>query len=109
MSHFLSSSLSLIFLFGASSALVASPCASPVLASILGFLATQGDPVLGAALLTAYTLGYTTPVLLAGVAAGSARRLASVQSSFEWVVPASGSALLAIGTYNGLTSVLGPV
>ena len=97
------------FLFGASSALVASPCASPVLVSILGFLATQGDPLLATALLTAYALGETTPVLIAGIAAGSVTRLARFQGSFQWVVPASGAALLAIGTYNGLTSALGPV
>jgi len=97
------------FLFGASSALVASPCASPVLVSLLGFVATQGDPLLGAALLTAYSLGETTPVLLAGIAAGSATRIVSAQSKFEWVTPASGSALLAIGTYNGLSSAFGPV
>ena len=97
------------FLFGASSALVASPCASPVLVSLLGFVATQGDPLLGAALLTAYSLGETTPVLLAGIAAGSATRIVSAQRRFEWVTPASGSALLAIGTYNGLSSAFGPV
>mmetsp|Transcript_39249 Transcript_39249/g.126115 ORF Transcript_39249/g.126115 Transcript_39249/m.126115 type:complete len:287 (+) Transcript_39249:60-920(+) len=97
------------FLFGASSALVASPCASPVLVSLLGFVATQGDPLLGAALLTAYSLGETTPVLLAGIAAGSATRIVSAQRRFEWVTPVSGSALLAIGTYNGLSSAFGPV
>ncbi|KAL1519273.1 hypothetical protein AB1Y20_022802 [Prymnesium parvum] len=97
------------FLFGASSALVASPCASPVLASILGFLSTTADPVLGAALLTAFTLGYTTPVLLAGVAAGSAREMMSLRTSFEWVTPTGGAVLMAIGTYNILTTTLGPV
>jgi len=97
------------FLFGASSALVASPCASPVLASLLGFLATQGDPTLGVALLLAFTVGYTSPVLLAGLLAGSARKLATFQSSFTWVVPASGSVLVAVGTYNGLSSAFGAV
>jgi len=96
------------FLFGASSALVASPCASPVLASILGYVATLGDRLFGAALLLCFTLGYTTPVLLTGVAASTARELtAELEGGLDWVAPASGSVLLAYGTYHGLTTLLG--
>jgi cytochrome c-type biogenesis protein len=97
------------FLFGISSALVASPCASPVLVSILGFVATLGDPLLGGALLAAYTLGYTAPVLATSLAAGSARRLAGMEESFSWVQPAGGAFLVAYGTYNVLVATLGPV
>lgn len=35
------------FLLGATSALIASPCSTPVLASILGFVAASGDGALG--------------------------------------------------------------
>ena len=56
------------FAFGASSALVSSPCSTPVLASLLGFVVASGetDSALGLGLLLAYTLGYTTPVVAAG-------------------------------------------
>lgn len=98
------------FLFGGSSALVASPCASPVLASILGYVATLGDPLLGGALLLCFTLGYTTPVLLTGVAAGTMRELFDgVGDGFKWVSPASGAVLLAYGTYTGLVTAFGAV
>lgn len=98
------------FLFGASSALVASPCASPVLATILGFVATLGDPLLGACLLTAYTAGYTTPVLLTALLATSAREVsAGLEGRFGWFAPASGAMLLCYGTYSGLVAALGPV
>ena len=97
------------FLFGASTALVSSPCATPVLVSILGFVAATGDPALGAGLLLAYTLGYTTPVLAAGVATGSAKKFAAMRSSFEWVTPASGSLLLGYGTYQTLIGLFGAV
>ena len=45
------------FLLGGSSALVASPCATPVLTSILAFVASSSNPVLGGFLLLFYTLG----------------------------------------------------
>ena len=55
-----SGSLFRTFLLGGSSALVASPCATPVLTSILAFVAKTQNPVLGGALLLGYTLGYST-------------------------------------------------
>lgn len=98
------------FLFGASSALVASPCASPVLASILGYVAAVGDPLLGGALLLTYTLGYTAPVLLTSLLATSARDVAArMEGRFDWFGPSSGAFLVGIGCYNGLVAVLGPV
>lgn len=45
------------FLLGGSSALVASPCATPVLTSILAFVASSSNPLLGGFLLLFYTLG----------------------------------------------------
>ena len=98
------------FLFGASSAVVASPCASPVLASILAYVATLGDPLLGGLLLLAYTLGYTAPVLATSLLATSARDVSrTLEGSFEWVGPVGGTFLVATGTYNFLVAGFGPV
>jgi cytochrome c biogenesis protein CcdA len=47
------------FAFGASSALVSSTCSTPILASLLGNVASSSDSSLGAALLFCYTAGAT--------------------------------------------------
>lgn len=60
------------FLLGGSSALVASPCATPVLTSILAYVAASQNPALGAALLFTYTAGYSTPLLIIGATGGEA-------------------------------------
>ena len=65
------------FLLGGSSALVASPCATPVLTSVLAYVASSRDPTLGSALLFTYTAGYSTPLLAAGAAGGQALARAS--------------------------------
>lgn len=67
------------FLLGGSSALVASPCATPVLTSILGFVAASRDPALGSVLLLTYTIGYSTPLLVVGASGGQA--LANAQAA----------------------------
>lgn len=67
------------FLLGGSSALVASPCATPVLTSILGFVAAAQDPALGAILLFTYTVGYSTPLL--AIAASGGQALVNLQNS----------------------------
>ena len=73
-------------------------------------LRTGFEPLLGGALLLCFTMGYTMPVLLTGLAASSARELsARLEGRFEWVGPASGASLLAFGTYSGLVSVFGAV
>ncbi|CAM9726126.1 unnamed protein product [Chrysoparadoxa australica] len=89
---------------GASSALVASPCSTPVLASILGFVATSKDPVLGLVLLLAYSLGYTTPLVVAGTASGALQSIMSLNGQ-TWVTPAFGGLLIGYGTYTGLAAI----
>jgi cytochrome c-type biogenesis protein len=77
------SSLFRTFLLGGSSALVASPCATPVLTSILGFVAASRDPALGAILLFTYTVGYSTPLLIVGASGGQALANAQVAASSD--------------------------
>ena len=67
------------FLLGGSSALIASPCATPVLTSILAYVATSRDPIIGAILLFTYTVGYSTPLLVIGATGGQA--LANAQAA----------------------------
>ena len=98
------------FLLGGSSALVASPCATPVLTSILAFVANSSNPILGATLLLFYTVGYSTPLLITAATGGQAliklRELGSDDSSpygklAPWVTPVTAGILLWYGT-NGL-------
>jgi len=105
------------FLLGGSSALVASPCATPVLTSILGFVAASRDPLLGSILLFVYTIGYSTPLLIVGASGGQA--LASAQAaslanedSFaakagSLVTPLIASILIIYGTNGILEALLG--
>mmetsp|Transcript_6700 Transcript_6700/g.25896 ORF Transcript_6700/g.25896 Transcript_6700/m.25896 type:complete len:128 (+) Transcript_6700:774-1157(+) len=92
-------------LLGATSALIASPCGSPVLTAILGFAATSGDPVVGLLLLLSYSVGYCTPLVTIGLASGTAlQKLSNPQGGLgvQWTTPFLGSLLVALGTYNTL-------
>lgn len=103
------------FLLGGSSALVASPCATPVLTSILAFVAKAHNPATGALLLLGYTLGYSTPLLL--VASSGGQALVNLRQSSEnngfyskiapWVTPLTGGILLWYGTNGLLTALFG--
>ena len=98
------------FLLGGSSALVASPCATPVLTSILAYVAGSSDPSLGVVLLLFYTLGYSTPLLLTAATGGTAlvklKELGEDDTSVygkiaPLVTPSTAGILLWYGT-NGL-------
>jgi cytochrome c-type biogenesis protein len=115
------------FFLGGSSALVASPCATPVLTSILAFVAnseaTHGASMTGALLLFFYTLGYSTPLFIVAATGGQALVRMKQQQKVNdgniwswstlpsrlspWVTPATGGILLYLGTTGLLTTLLG--
>jgi len=66
------------FILGLISALVVGACVSPILIITLGAAITQGDPVLGAAIMTAMALGMGTLLILFGFGAG-------------WLLPKAGA------------------
>ena len=72
-----------IFLAGVGSALVAGPCTTPVLGTVLAYTAASKDLLLGGLLLFAFSLGLGT--LLIGVGAFSSF-LAAMPRSGPWMV-----------------------
>jgi len=116
-------------LLGGTSALVASPCATPVLASLLAYLATassnvssSGDLIKGASWMLSYTVGYSTPLLIVGATGGQAlvnlQKGRSSDDSDEggfnigallgqWVTPLTGGVLIAFGMNGFLVALLG--
>jgi cytochrome c-type biogenesis protein len=56
------------FLAGATFALAASPCSTPVLATLLAYAAASEDPGGGGLLLLLYSVGYVAPLLVAATA-----------------------------------------
>jgi len=84
-------------LAGLTFGLIASPCSTPVLASLLAWVASRQDLWLGSGLLLAYTLGYVLPLIVVGIFAGSLKRLLALRQWSGWINPLSGSVLLGFG------------
>ncbi|PHT77159.1 Cytochrome c-type biogenesis ccda-like chloroplastic protein [Capsicum annuum] len=75
------------YLAGLTFALAASPCSTPVLATLLGYVATSRDPVIGGSLLLTYTTGYVTPLLLAASFAGALQSILAFRKFSAWINP----------------------
>jgi cytochrome c-type biogenesis protein len=84
-------------LAGLTFGLIASPCSTPVLASLLAWVASRQDLLLGSGLLLAYTVGYVAPLILVGLFAGSLKRLLQLRQWSGWLNPLSGTILLGFG------------
>jgi cytochrome c-type biogenesis protein len=85
------------FVAGIVFALVASPCASPVLVTVLGAATQDGSPVRAAIAMTAYTVGYTVVLFAASLSAGvllTSRRLLGYGATITRV---AASALVILG------------
>ena len=77
--------------------LAATPCTTPVLAVLLGWMAQNGRPLVGMLLLTAFGAGQVLPLLLAGTAAASLPKLLSLRQLSQWLPPLSGAVLVTTG------------
>lgn len=85
---------------GLVSGLVASQCATPVLAAVLTYvMAQQGALVYGAALLFVYALGRGVPVVLAGTFTGVLKQLNALARWTPVLEKVSGVIVLGVGLY----------
>ncbi|NES83779.1 MAG: cytochrome c biogenesis protein CcdA [Moorea sp. SIO2B7] len=91
------------YLLGLTFGLIASPCSTPVLATLLAWVATTQDLVLGGGLLLAYTGGYVAPLILAGTFTASLKKLLDLRRWSSWINPLSGALLLSFGIFSLLS------
>lgn len=85
---------------GLVSGLVASQCATPVLAAIVTYVMASGDAlVYGAALLFVYALGRGVPVVLAGTFTGFVKHMDALARWSRLIERAGGAVMLAVGLY----------
>jgi thiol:disulfide interchange protein DsbD len=85
------------FLVGATSALLASPCTSPVLGGILVALSTEGDLATGVVSMAAFSIGLGFLFLLLGLGLA---RLSALPKAGAWMqkVHKASSVMLAFGS-----------
>jgi len=85
---------------GLVSGLVASQCATPVLAAILTYvMAQQSAVVYGAALLFVYAMGRGVPIVLAGTFTGFLKQLQAFSRWMNVVEKVSGVIIIGVGLY----------
>jgi cytochrome c-type biogenesis protein len=88
------------YLLGLTFGLIASPCSTPVLATLLAWVANTQDLILGGGLLIAYTVGYVTPLVVAGTFTGTIKKFLEIRRWSSWLNPVSGVLLLAFGVFS---------
>lgn len=90
------------FLLGLFFGIVASPCATPVLAVILTFAATKENIFFSGGMLLAYALGHWILVLGAGISAGFAHKVLSskgIANFTTWSKKIAGVIIVGVGIY----------
>jgi cytochrome c biogenesis protein CcdA len=90
------------FILGLIFGIVSSPCATPILALILTFVATKGEVVYGTSLLFIYALGHCALIFLAGTATGFAEsfiKSKGISNLTTWAKRIGGSIVVLVGVY----------
>jgi cytochrome c biogenesis protein CcdA len=96
------------FLLGLFFGIISSPCATPVLALILTFVATKGEVVYGTSLLFIYALGHCALIFLAGTATGfveSFVKSKGISNVTLWGKRIGGSIVVLVGIYLVYTGI----
>jgi len=96
------------FLIGLFFGILATPCATPVLAVILTFAASKQSFIYSAGLLLAYAAGHWVLVLTAGVSAGMAQKIVAnrgVRYFTNYVKKGAGAILVVTGIYLLITLI----
>ena len=91
------------YLVGLTFGLIASPCSTPVLATLLAWVASTGSLGTGSVLLLAYTIGYVFPLIIAGVFTASLKQLLALRRWSGWINPLSGVVLIGFGVISLLS------
>lgn len=90
------------FLLGLLFGVVSTPCAVPILAVLLAFVAEKGSLIYGGLLLFVYALGHSALVLAAGTSVGAARALLEsrgLRRAHRVLQKAAGALIVAMGFY----------
>jgi cytochrome c biogenesis protein CcdA len=90
------------FFLGLFFGIVSSPCATPILALILTFVATKGEIAYGTSLLFTYALGHCALIFVAGTAAGFAEsfmKSKGISNVTTWSKKVGGSIVILVGIY----------
>ncbi len=91
------------YLIGLTFGLIASPCSTPVLATLLTWVATTQNLVLGGGLLVAYAMGYVLPLIIAGTFTATIKKILKLRRWSSWINPISGALLLGFGIFSLLS------
>jgi len=94
------------FLVGMGFALVSSPCASPVLFSVLAAAASTGSPLVSVITMVSYALGYTAVIAAASLWAGLMSTSKRLLRHGETLSRVSSSLLLLAGCYYVLQGLI---
>lgn len=93
------------YLLGLTFGLVASPCSTPVLATLLAWVTQTQNAILGGLFLLFYTAGYVAPLILAGTFTGSIKKLLELRRWSAWINPVSGTLLVGFGVFSLLSRI----
>ncbi len=90
------------FLLGLLFGVVSTPCAVPILAVLLAFVAEKGNVLYGGSLLFVYALGHSVLVLIAGTSVGAAKGLLEskgLRKAHSLIQKIAGALIIVIGSY----------
>ncbi|WP_235006866.1 cytochrome c biogenesis protein CcdA [Calothrix rhizosoleniae] len=90
---------------GLTFALVTSPCASPVLFSVLAAAAATGSQLFSIVIMVTYAIGYTAVIFFASLFTGLVKQRQVLLTQSDWVIRLGSALLILAGGYYLVTGI----
>lgn len=90
------------YTLGAASGLVVSPCCTPMVAAVAAFPVLDGSPLTRAAMLAAFALGHTAPMLATGMMSSAVATRIHRWTAAPATAVVGGTLTIALGAYYGI-------
>lgn len=84
---------------------MATPCSTPILLTLLAYVAYEGNPIYGTIALISYAVGHGILLLICGTFTGAVKQICKMRSWSSYITKTSGVLLILIGIYLFIYSI----
>ena len=89
-----------IYIGGVSIGLSLSPCSTPILMTVIAWISSTNQTLVGISLLSIYTFGYILPIIVSIISINQFKRISMLSVSFSSIIPFAGCFITSIGSFS---------
>ena len=88
------------YIVGVSIGLSLSPCSTPILMTVIAWISSTDQTLVGIGFLSIYTFGYILPIVVSIISINQFKRIRMLSISFSLIIPFAGCLITSMGSFS---------